>query len=47
MQELLDLFQRNQSSLKAGVVSYQLFARTVDVYCIFNNIDHCWPFRSF
>ena len=32
---------------KAGVVSYQFFAKTIDVYCILINIDHFRPFRSF
>ena len=37
-------------SLKAGVfVLFHtiFFAKTVDVYCIFNNIDHFRSFRSF
>ena len=28
-------------------VKVYIFAKTVDVYCIFNNIDHFRPFRSF
>ena len=50
MQELLDLFQRNRGQLKKQVFLccvISIFAKTVDVCCIFNNIDHFRPFRSF
>ena len=49
-QELLDLIQRNWRQLEKQVFLccfISMFAKTVDVYCICNNIDHFWPFRSF
>ena len=50
MQELLDLIQRNQRQLEKQVFLccfILIFAKTVDVCCIFNNIDHLRPFQSF
>ena len=49
MQEFLDLFQtyqRNQRQLEKQMLCcfISMFAKTVDVYYIFGNIDH---FRSF
>ena len=49
-QELLDLFQRNWRQLQKQVFLccfIPMFAKTVDIYCICNKIDHFWPFRSF
>ena len=49
-QELLDLIQRNWRELEKHVFLccfIPMFAKTVDVYCICNNIDHFWPFQSF
>ena len=43
MQELLDLFQRNWRQFEKQVFFccfILIFAKTVDVYCIFNNLDH-------
>ena len=50
MQELLDLIQRNQRQLEKQVFLFcfiSIFAKTLYVYCIFNNIDRFRPFRSF
>ena len=47
MQQLFDLFQRNRRQLEKQVFLccfISIFAKIVDVYCIFNNIDR---FRSF
>ena len=41
--ELLDLFQRNWRQLEKQefwCCLISIFAKTVDLYCIFNNIDH-------
>ena len=43
VQELLDLFQRNWRQLEKQVslcCFMSTFTKTVDVYCIFDNIDH-------
>ena len=43
VQELLDLFQRNWRQLEKQVFLccfMSTFAKPVDVYCIFDNIDH-------
>ena len=43
VQELLDLFQRNWRQFEKQVFLcffMSPFAKTVDVYCIFHNIDH-------
>ena len=50
MPELLDLIQRNQRLFEKQVFLccfISIFAITVDVYCIFNDIDHFRPYRSF
>ena len=50
MRELFYLFQRNRGQLEKQVFLccfISSFAKAVDVYCIFNNIDHFRPFRSF
>ena len=50
MQELLDLIQKSWRQLEKQVFLccfILIFAKTVDVYCIFNNIDHLRPFQSF
>ena len=46
-QELLDLIQRNRRELVFLCCFIPMFAKTVDVYCICDNIDHFWPFHSF
>ena len=49
MKEFLDLFQRNWRQLEKQVFLccfISTFAKAVDVYCIFNIIDHFRPFRS-
>ena len=49
-QELLDLIQRNWKELEKHVFLccfIPMFAKTVDVCCICNNIGHFWPFQSF
>ena len=49
MLELFDLFERNRRQLEKQVFLcclISIFAKPVDVYCIFNNIDHFRPFRS-
>ena len=46
MQDLLDLIQRNQMQLEKQVFLccfILIFAKTADVCCIFNNIDHLQP----
>ena len=43
-------FKETRGSLKKQVFLccfIPIFAKAVDVYCIFNNIDHFWPFLSF
>ena len=50
MQEFLDFFQRNWRQLEKQAFLccfMSVFAKVVDVYCVFYNIDHFWPFRSF
>ena len=50
LREFLDLFQRNRKQLEKLVFLYcliSIFAKTVDVYCIFDNIYHFRPFWSF
>ena len=47
MQELLNLFHRNWRQLEKQVFlccSITSFAKTLDVYCIFNNTYHFRPF---
>ena len=49
MYEALDLFQRNWKPLENRVLLccfMPIFAKAVDDYCIFNNIDHLRQFRS-
>ena len=40
VQELLDLFQRNWRQQVFLCCFMSTFAKTVDVYCIFDNVDH-------
>ena len=50
MQELLDLLQRNRKQVEKQVFLccfISIFAKTADVYCICNNMDHFWSFWSF
>ena len=50
MQELLDLFKRNRRQLEKQMFLccfITSLAKTVDVYCIFNNLDHFGSFRAF
>ena len=50
LREFLDLFQRNRKQLEKQVFLYcliSIFAKTVDDYCIFDNIYHFRPFWSF
>ena len=50
LQELLDLFQRNRRQLEKQLFLccfISIFVKTVDVYCIFNKINHFRPFRLF
>ena len=45
--EILNLFQRNwrQNEKQVFLCCFiSIYAKTVDVYCIFNNIDRFWPF---
>ena len=44
------LFRRDREQLEKQVFLFcfiSIFAKTVDVYCIFNNVDHFRPLRSF
>ena len=50
MKEFLDLSQRNWIQLEKQVFLccciISIFAKAVDGYCIFNNIDYFRPFQS-